>query len=120
MKEIGVEVLLNENYEGEEITLSDEDADKLLALWQEALDTILKDMDDEDYWEKFDPWLKEKDAKLYGKVNNGYCEAFGTRMCSEPWDDDDNQYVSMSRDIDGVYLDDCNEIVVNQIIPISR
>ena len=120
MKEIGVEVLLNENYEGEEITLSDEDADKLLALWQEALDTILKDMEDEDYWEKFDPWLKEKDAKLYDKVIKGYCEAFGTRMCSEPWDEVDDKYFSIYRDIDGVYLDDSNEIVVNQIIPISK
>lgn len=119
MKEIGVEVLLNENYEGEKITLSDEDADKLLALWQEAQNTILKDMEDEDYWQKFDPWLKEKDAKLYDKVIKSYCEAFGTRMCSEPWDGDDG-FVSMSRDIDGVYLDDSNEIVVNQIIPLSK
>lgn len=120
MKEIGVEVLLNENYEGENITLSDEDADKLLTLWQEAQKTILKDMEDEDYWEKFDPWLKEKDSNLYDKVINGYCEEFGTRMCGEPWDDNDNQYFSIYRDIDGVYLDDSNKIVVNQIFPPSK
>ncbi len=118
MKEIGVEVLLNEDYEGETITLSDEDADKLLALWQEALGTILKDMEDEYYWQKFDPWLKAQDAKLYDEVIKGYWEAFGTRMCGDTWDGDD--FVSMSRDIDGVYFDDSNEIVVNQIIPLSK
>ena len=54
MKEIDAEIYLNGNNDGATVKLSDEEAEKLLALWKEAQDTILKDMEEEDYWEKFE------------------------------------------------------------------
>lgn len=68
MKEIDTEIYLNGNNDGATVKLSDEEAEKLLALWKEAQDTILKDMEEEDYWEKFDPWLKKKNPNLYEKI----------------------------------------------------
>ena len=68
MKEIETEIYLNGNNDGATVKLSDEEAEKLLALWKEAQDTILKDMEEEDYWEKFDPWLKKKNPNLYEKI----------------------------------------------------
>ena len=52
MKEINAEIYLNGNNDGTTVTLSDREAEKLLALWREAQDTILKDMEEEDYPEK--------------------------------------------------------------------
>ena len=60
MKEINVEIYINWDNNGATVKFSDEEADKLLALWKEAQDTILQDVEEEDYWEKFDPWLQEK------------------------------------------------------------
>ena len=50
MKEINAEIYLNGNNDGTTVKLSDREAEKLLALWKEAQDTILKDMEEEDYW----------------------------------------------------------------------
>lgn len=50
MKEINVEIYINWDNDGVTVKLSDEEAEKLLALWKEAQDTILKDMEEEDYW----------------------------------------------------------------------
>jgi hypothetical protein len=52
MKEINAEIYLNGNNDGTTVKLSDREAEKLLALWREAQDTILKDMEEEDYSEK--------------------------------------------------------------------
>lgn len=52
MKEINAEIYLNGNNDGTTIKLSDEEAENLLTLWKEAQDTILKGMEEEDYWEK--------------------------------------------------------------------
>ena len=52
MKEINAEIYLNGNNDGTTVKLSDEEAENLLTLWKEAQDTILKDMEEEDYWEK--------------------------------------------------------------------
>ena len=45
MKEINVEIYINWDNNGATVKFSDEEADKLLALWKEAQDTILKDME---------------------------------------------------------------------------
>lgn len=119
MKEIDAEIYLNWNNDGATVKLSDMEAEKLLALWQEAKDTILKDMEEEDYWEKFDPWLKEKAPDLYEKILKAFYEEFSERICCDTWDGDDD-FFSISHDIDGVYLDDSNKIVVNQIFPPSK
>ena len=49
MKEINAEIYLNGNNDGTTVKLSDREAEKLLALLKEAKDTILKDMEEEDY-----------------------------------------------------------------------
>ena len=50
MKEINVEIYINWDNNGATVKFSDEEADKLLALWKEAQDTILHDVEEEDYW----------------------------------------------------------------------
>lgn len=42
MKEIDAEIYINWDNDGVTVKLSDEEAEKLLALWKEAQDTILK------------------------------------------------------------------------------
>ena len=119
MKEINAEIYLNGNNDGTTVKLSDREAEKLLALWKEAQDTILKDMEEEDYWEKFDPWLQEKAPDLYEKIMKAYHEEFWERIGCYSSDEGDD-FVSISCDIDGAYLDDNNKIVINQILPPSE
>ena len=120
MKNIRVEIFINGDADGVDINLTDEEADKLLALQQEAFDTILKDIEEEDYWEKFDPWLQEKAPDLYEKIMKAFHEEFWERMGCYSSNRDDYDFVSVSCDIDGVYLDDNNKIVINQIFPPSE
>ncbi len=119
MKEINVEIYINWDNNGATVKFSDEEAEKLLALWKEAQDTILKDMEEEDYWEKFDPWLQEKAPDLYEKIMKAYHEEFLERIGCYSSDEGDD-FVSISCDIDGAYLDDNNKIVINQILPPSE
>ena len=80
MKEINAAIYLNGNNDGTTVKLSDEEAENLLTLWKEAQDTILKDMEEEDYWEKFDPWLQEKAPDLYERIMKGFHEELWERM----------------------------------------
>lgn len=114
MKEIDVEIYINWDNNGATVKFSDEEADKLLALWKEAQDTILHDVEEEDYWEKFDPWLQEKAPDLYEKIMKAFHEEFWERIGCYSSDEGDD-FVSISYDIDGAYLDDSNKIVINQI-----
>ena len=111
MKEINVEIYINWDNDGVTVKFSDEEAEKLLALWKEAQDTILHDVEEEDYWEKFDP---------YEKIMKAYHEEFWERMGCYSSNAGDYDSVSVSCDIDGVYLDDSNKIVINQIFPPSE
>ena len=113
MKEINAEIYLNGNNDGTTVTFSDREAEKLLALWKEAQDTILHDVEEEDYWEKFDPWLQEKAPDLYEKIMKAFYEDLAERLCCDTCDGDG--FVSFSRDMDGIYFDDSNEVVINQI-----
>ena len=113
MKNIRVEIFVNGDADGVDINLTDEEADKLLALQQEAFDTILKDVEEEDYWEQFDSWLNEKTPDLYEKIMKAFYEVLCEGLCSDTCDED--SFVSFSRDMDGIYIDDSNEIVINQI-----
>ena len=49
MKEINAEIYIDQNNDGATVKLSDEEAEKLLTLWKEAQDTILHDVEEEDY-----------------------------------------------------------------------
>ena len=120
MKEINVEIYINWDNNGATVKFSDEEADKLLALWKEAQGTILHDVEEEDYWEKFDPWLQEKAPDLYEKIMKAYYEEFWERRGCYTSGSDDDDFVSISCDIDGMYLDDSNKIVINQIFPPSE
>lgn len=119
MKEIDAEIYLNGNNDGTTVKLSDREAEKLLALWKEAQDTILKGMEEEDYWEKFDPWLKEKAPDLYEKIMKAFYDDLAERLCCYGPCDGDG-FVSFSRDMDGIYFDDSNKVVINQIFPPSE
>lgn len=114
MKEINAEIYLNGNNDGTTVKLSDEEAENLLTLWKEAQDTILKGMEEEDYWEKFDPWLKEKAPNLHEKIMDAYYQETSERLSIGGWVESD-EFMSIGHDIDGAYLDYDNEVVINQI-----
>lgn len=119
MKEINAEIYLNGNNDGTTVKLSDEEAENLLTLWKEAQDTILKGMEEEDYWEKFDPWLKEKVPNLHEKIMDAYYQETSERLSIGGWVESD-EFMSVCHDIDGAYLGDDNEVVINQIFPPSE
>ena len=105
--------------DGTTVKLSDEEAENLLTLWKEAQDTILKDVEEEDYWEKFDPWLKEKAPNLHEKIMDAYYQETSERLSIGGWVESD-EFMSIGHDIDGAYLDYDNEVVINQIFPPSE
>ena len=109
LKKIGIGVMVNDNDEGEVA-----EVDELVALYNKALQTILVGIEEEDHHLTFDPWLKEQNPALYDKAMNAFMEEYNTRMSCEPMYDDKwemaNKYASHYRDIDGVYLDDSNDV----------
>ena len=119
MKEIEVEIYLNGTNEGATANLSDEEAERLLALWKEAQDTILCNVEEDEYWEKFDPWLKAKAPDLYEKIMDAFYQETSERLSIGGWAESD-EFMSIGHDIDGAYLDYDNEVVINQIFPPSE
>ena len=105
LKKIGIGVMVNDNDEGEVAMMPAEEVDELVALYNKALQTILVGIEEEDHHLTFDPWLK---------AMNAFMEEYNTRMSCEPMYDDEwemaNKYASHYRDIDGVYLDDSNDV----------
>ena len=114
LKEIGIGVMINDNDDGAAAMMPAAEVDELVALYNKALETILVGIEEEDHHLTFDPWLKEQNPSLYDKAMKAFMEEYSTRMSSEPMDDDEcemtNKYVSHYRDIDGVYLDDSNDV----------
>ena len=114
LKKIGIGVMVNDNDEGEVAMMPAAEVDELVALYNKALQTILVGIEEEDHHLTFDPWLKEQNPVLYDKAMNAFMEEYNTRMSCEPMYDDKwemaNKYASHYRDIDGVYLDDSNDV----------
>lgn len=114
LKKIGIGVMVNDNDEGEVAMMPAAEVDELVALYNKALQTILVGIEEEDHHLTFDPWLKEQNPSLYDKAMNAFMEEYNTRMSCEPMYDDKwemaNKYASHYRDIDGVYLDDSNDV----------
>lgn len=114
LKEIGIGVIINDNDEGEVAMMPAAEVDELVALYNKALQTILVGIEEEDHHLTFDPWLKEQNPALYDKAMKAFMAEYSTRMSSEPMDEGEwemaNKYASLSRDIDGVYLDESNDV----------
>lgn len=114
LKEIGIGVMINDNDAGEVAMMPAAEVDELVALYNKALQTILVGIEEEDHHLTFDPWLKEQNPALYDKAMKAFMEKYSTRMSSETMDGDEwemaNKYASHYRDIDGVHLDDSNDV----------
>lgn len=114
LKEIGIGVIINDNDEGEVAMMPAAEVDELVALYNKALQTILVGIEEEDHHLTFDPWLKEQNPALYDKAMKAFMAEYSTRMSSEPMDEGEwemaNKHASLSRDIDGVYLDESNDV----------
>lgn len=114
LKKIGIGVMINDNDAGEVAMMPAAEVNELVALYNKALQTILVGIEEEDHHLTFDPWLKEQNPALYDKAMKAFMEEYNTRMSSEPMDGDEwemaNKYASLSRDIDGVYLDESNDV----------
>lgn len=114
-KEINIGVTVNGNLEGARISLPAQDVDALIALYNQAKATVLQGVDEEQEV-VFDPWLKSQNPALYEKAMKAFCQKYDEWLNSEPFFGDDwdmmGKYVSLERDIDGAYLDDSNEILV--------
>ena len=121
LKEIGIGVMINDNDDGAAAMMPAAEVDELVALYNKALETILVGIEEEDHHLTFDPWLKEQNPSLYDKAMKAFMEEYSTRMSSEPMDDDEwemtSKYVSHYRDIDGVYLDDSNDVKFYRFSP---
>ena len=114
LKEIGIGVMINDNDDGAAAMMPAAEVNELVALYNKALETILVGIEEEDHHLTFDPWLKEQNPALYDKAMKAFMDEYSTRMSSEPMDDDEwemaNKYASHYRDIDGVCLDDSNDV----------
>ena len=114
LKEIGIGVMINDNDDGAVAMMPAAEVDELVALYNKALETILVGIEEDDHHLTFDPWLKAQNPAPYDKAMKAFMEEYSTRMSSEPMDDDEwemtNKYASHYRDIDGVYLDDSNDV----------
>lgn len=114
LKKIGISVMVNDNDEGTEAMMPAAEVDELVALYNEALETILVGIEEEDHHLTFDPWFKEQNPALYDKAMKAFMEEYSTRMSSEPTNNGElemaNKYASHYRDIDGVHLDDSNDV----------
>ena len=118
LKKIGIGVMVNDNDEGAAAMMTAAEVDELVALYNKALETVLVGIEEEDHHLTFDPWLKVQNPALYDKAMKAFMEEYNTRMSSEPMDSDEwemaNKYASLSRDIDGVYLDESNDVKFNR------
>ena len=114
LKEIGIGVMINDNDDGAVAMMPAAEVDELVALYNKALETILVGIEEEAPPPPPPPWLKEQNPALYDKAMNAFMEEYNTRMSCEPMYDDKwemaNKYASHYRDIDGVYLDDSNDV----------
>lgn len=115
IKKIKIGVIINENDYQVQAELPTEEADKLLVLYKEACDTVLKGIEDEDQYLTFDPWLKAKDAELYEHALSAFHEAFSLQLGESYAEERENidKYLDVhapqSVD-DGYYLEDSNDI----------
>lgn len=110
LKKISISVMINDNEEGAAALMPAEEVDALVALYNNALATVLVGIDEEDHYQTFDAWLKVQNSALYDKAMKAFIEEYSTRMSSEPLEDEVSQYVSLGRDKDGVYLESNNRI----------
>lgn len=118
MKQIYLEVLLNGNDEGRVINLVDNEAEALIALFDEAKETVLKDVDEEDWYTVFDPWLKAKCPELYSKAITQWQESFSEGLNEEVGPEsiaDASKFMSVVRDAEGLALADDNEIYISGV-----
>lgn len=115
IKKIKIGVIINENDYQVQAELPVEEADKLLALYKEACDTVLQGIEDEDQYLTFDPWLKAKDADLYEHALRAFHEKFSIQL-GESYVDD-KEHIDNCLDVhtpqsldDCYYLEDSNDI----------
>lgn len=86
-KKIKIGVIINENDYHVSAELPAEEADKLLALYKEACETVLQGIEDEDQYLTFDPWMKAKDAALYEHALRAFHEEFSIQLGESYIDD---------------------------------
>lgn len=86
-KKIKIGVIINENDYHVSAELPAEKADKLLAFYKEACETVLQGIEDEDQYLTFDPWLKVKDADLYDLALRAFNEEFSFQLGESYIDD---------------------------------
>lgn len=119
LKEININVIINGNDYGTTAIMPAADADALVALYNKARETVLQGVEEEDQYKTFDPWLKEQNLALYQRAMNAFLEGFSIQlnepMSNEEWEQT-NKYMTLNRDIDGVWLDDDNEILFDSFV----
>lgn len=114
-KKIKIGVIINENDCHVSAELPAEEADKLLAFYKVACETVLQGIEDEDQYLTFDPWLKVKDADLYDLALRAFNEEFSFQL-GESYIDD-KEHIDNCLDVhtpesfdDCYYLEDTNDI----------
>lgn len=105
-------VVINDNGYEMSVTIPSDDADKLLALYQQARETVLQGIDDEDQYLTFDPWFKAQDAELYDRALCAYHEEFSLYLAVVYHEEGEiiDQFLDVESDEFGWCLSDSNDI----------
>ena len=71
---------INGNQEGFQLSLPDVVAVNTMSLYEEAKNTVLRDVEEEEHSKIFDPWLKKKDPSLYKVVMTEFMSELHIRL----------------------------------------
>lgn len=79
-KRINGDLIINGNLEGFCLSFPADTADKLCGLYKIALNSFLKDIEEEERYKFFDKWLKETEPKLYDTAMEEFLSEIHLRL----------------------------------------
>ena len=71
---------INGNQEVFQLTLPNDVANKTMSLYDEAIRTVLRDIDEKEHSKVFDPWFKNQDSTLYKLVMSEFMSELHIRL----------------------------------------
>lgn len=79
-KEINGTLIINGNDEGFRLSFPTEKADRLLSIYRQAQDTVLKGIEEEEQYRHFDKWLRDTEPELYREAMNAFVAELDLRL----------------------------------------
>ena len=97
---------INGNLEVFQLTLPNDVANKTMSLYDEAIRTVLRDIDEEEHSKVFDPWFKNQDSTLYKLVMSEFMSELHIRL-QECFDFDEGDDSGLEGVLPPLGVDDC-------------